>query len=568
MVLALIVVTSFWTIQIQRKESRAYTFQNQQLQTQLLAKNFEVEISKAQQIASWVFSLRTNENQLQKSIQDIFDQSKSSISNVKGVGIFLRASGKWYEYPLDQISSFVLNPSQYSENFIASNGKTSDHFLLFPSKSAVISVRVDLSQIQSQCSGLSVGAFNRNGAPIFGCDPKALQWRKTYPESMKTALSGSFQSGSFEKIENNQSGLWGYSDLSSWGKVISVTDSEVAYRPAYLLGLRIVLLGIMSLGVAMIVSIFVAQKVTRPITIVSEATEKIANGEFDTTIDVKTKDETKTLADSVQSMAQKIKRLIQSEIEKTKLDAQLEVAGTVQKTLIPEPFIELDSVKMTSLYRSADQCGGDWWGYIQGKERVAVLVGDVTGHGYPSALLVATTKGYLSMLQEQVDQKGEITMSASDMLRVLNRVVYDATRSELNMTAQCVLIDFYTGDFTVASAGHNAAYVMNSNSGKIESVNGGGPRLGEALQMQEDLTEGSGTLGKEGHKLILYTDGIQDLGPEEKQLGRKGFKKFLQSKLTKSGEEIIAGAELELIPLNEGRPLLDDITLIVIERKS
>jgi serine phosphatase RsbU (regulator of sigma subunit) len=573
LVSSLISLSAFWSLQILRKESKAYTFQNQQLQTRILAKNFELEVIKAQELAAHIFSTRTNRDALPAAVSDILQQTQRANAAVKGVGIYLKMeTGTWVESPPNAISATMMTKidliKNLTETFVLYDAaQTEDRFILFPSKTAIIAVRMSLDAIRGECQGLPVGIFNRDGHPILYCDSLVETWMKSSPLALKSALESNFQSGSFERLENDHSGLWGYADLSSWGKVISVIDTASAYRPAYLLGIRIVLLVLMSLGIAIVASILVARKVTDPIIEVSEATQKIANGDFDTHITVKSKDETRTLADSVNSMAQKIKQLIVSEIEKTKLDAQLEVAGAVQRTLIPDTKIEIDRFLITSFYRPADQCGGDWWGYIKGKNKLAILIGDVTGHGYPSALLVATTRGYTSMLQGLVDRQGEIEYSPTDMLKMLNRVVFEATRAELNMTAMCVLLELDTGQFTLASAGHNAAYLLKGESSEIKSLNADGARLGEGAEIGAELTEVSGVVATIGEKLILYTDGIQDLGSEEKPLGRKGFKKFLQEKLQGNGDTIVHAVEEELMPLNEGRPLLDDITFLVLEHK-
>jgi serine phosphatase RsbU (regulator of sigma subunit) len=573
LVASLISLSAFWSVQILRKESKAYTFQNQQLQTRILAKDFQLEVISAQELAAHIFALRTNREALPAAVNDQLLLTQRGNGAVKGVGIYVKnESGTWVESPQNSISAAFTGKAELIRNLtqtfvLYDPAQSEDRFILFPSETALIAVRLNLNSVQAECQGLPVGIFNRNGQNILFCDPAIATWMGQSPGALKNALDSHFQSGSFERTENNHSGLWGYADLDSWGKVVSVIDIASAYRSSYLLGIRVVLMVLMSLGVAIVASILVARKVTDPIIEVSEATQKIANGDFDTHIVVKTKDETHTLAESVNAMAQKIKHLIISEVEKTKLDAQLEVAGEVQRTLIPESKIEITPFVITSFYRPADQCGGDWWGYVRGKNKLAVLVGDVTGHGYPSALLVATTRGYISMLQDQVERVGEIDYSPTEMLKILNRVVFEATLGELNMTAMCVILEMDSGKFTLASAGHNAAYLLKATTSEIKSLNAEGARLGEANEIQANLTENSGVIAGHGEKLILYTDGIQDLGSEENPLGRKGFRKFLQEKMQAVGDDIVSAVESELVPLNEGRPLIDDITFLVLERK-
>ena len=66
--------------------------------------------------------------------------------------------------------------------------------------------------------------------------------------------------------------------------------------------------------------------------------------------------------------------------------------------------------------------------------------------------------------------------------------------------------------------------------------------------------------------MILYTDGLQELGSEEKPLDKKGVTRFFRTVTQNSPLDIIQQVHEKLIPLNEGVPLRDDITLVIVER--
>jgi serine phosphatase RsbU (regulator of sigma subunit) len=569
LVSTLIIANGGLSLQVLSTESRAYTLQGQQSQTQALAKVFEADFLKAREVAAKVFNLKVREEELKPALETILNEARDVNASIQSVGVFFKEGNqKWIEAGEASISkdfkkdpawilslngTYVLSDPAFGEDSVA----------LFPSKSALIAIRLGFKRVKTECSGSNVGVFNRNGDPILFCSDAAEKKMKETRETISEILASAFKSGTLEK----QGGLWGYSDLLDIGKVVAEVDRETAYRPAYVLGVKIVLLILMSVGIALAASIVVARKLAAPIIEVSGATAKIAQGEFDTTIHVDTQDETKVLADAVASMAQKIKKLIQSEIEKTKIEAQLEVAGAVQRIFIPEGVIRFGRFKVSSYYKPADQCGGDWWGYIRGTKKIAILVGDVTGHGYASAMLVAATRGCVSMLQDKVEKDGEILMGPREILRVFNRVVFEATRGEMNMTAVCIVLDFERGGYTYSSAGHNPSYYLDSTSGEARSMNASGSRLGDALVLEDELEEIEGMFQATGDKLVLFTDGIQDLGPPDQALGRKGFKKFLKEQVGNSGEATVEAVIRDLIPLNQGAPLLDDVTFLVVEQE-
>ena len=569
LVSSLILINGGLSLQVLSTESRAYTLQSQQTQTQSLARGFEFEFAKAQETASKVFNLKVREEELSVAIQKLLDDARESNNSMKSIGVFLKnGTPHWIESDGPSISKDFKKDLNWvnalTGTYILSDPSFGqDQLALFPSKNVVIGIRMSYQKLKTECAGTSAGIFNRNGDPILFCSDAVEKRMKSSGEAISDILGSTFKSGTLEKLE----GLWGYSDLLNIGKVVSVMDTKTAYRPAYVLGVKIVLLILMSIGIAVIASILVARKLSAPIIEVSDATLKIAQGDFDTLIHVNTQDETRLLADSVMSMAQKIKKLIQSEVEKTRIESQLEVAGAVQRIFIPENVINFGRYRISSFYKPADQCGGDWWGYIRGKDEIAILIGDVTGHGYASAMLVATTRGCLSMIQDQVDRAGEIHLSPGEILRLFNRVVFEATRGEMNMTASCIILNIQSGSYRYASAGHNPSYYLHAGTAEVNSMNVSGSRLGDLIDLLEPFDELSGAFEKSGDKIVLFTDGIQDLGVGDDALGRKGFKKFLQSHTSDRGESIVASVVRDLVPLNQGAPLQDDITFLVIEQE-
>ncbi len=268
-------------------------------------------------------------------------------------------------------------------------------------------------------------------------------------------------------------------------------------------------------------------------------------------------------------LARKEKSGLQTELEKTKLDTRLEVAAALRKTIFPPTIVDLGRYRITSFHRPAGNYGGDWWGYIAGKNSVALFIGDVTGHGFDSTLLAATTQGFLSMLQDQVNEsKGDILFSPSQAMTKLNHLVYKTARSELQMTALCLIIDFETGQFRFTNAAHQPVYRMKFSDEKLKMIQKPGLRLGEAPEFETPLKEIEGIFNFSQERILLHTDGIQDLGASENQLGRVGFKRFLQANLKCSGEQLVEKIENTLMPLNQGAALSDDVTIVVLELKS
>ena len=423
------------------------------------------------------------------------------------------------------------------------------------------------SKTIKDCQGQPIAIINAEGATLFSCDASIKERLRALGSTAINRIRNSkFSAGSFESGEPDRF-LFSYYQPNTYLSVIGVTPSDVAFRPAYFLGLRMTLLIVWGFGLAVLLSVFLARTITGPIETLTLATSRIALGDFDFPIQVRSKNEIRTLADSVVSMSQQIKKLIESEIEKTKLEAQLEVAGMIQRTLLPAPSLALPGFKIESFYQPADECGGDWWSVLELGETLMILIGDVTGHGYASALLVAATRGGVAQLEAELEKSGIEGLSPADILKTLNRIVFDSTQGQLAMTALCLMINRETGFYTIASAAHQPTYLVQTELKQVKTLPCPGSRLGETRNFEGTFKEISGTLALHD-KLILSTDGIQDLGKsDEDLLGKMGVLRFFKAIPEKTPEAIVDAVKTELIPLNAGKPFRDDITVVVLERR-
>ena len=115
-------------------------------------------------------------------------------------------------------------------------------------------------------------------------------------------------------------------------------------------------------------------------------------------------------------MSQKISELFEESVEKVLLEGELDIASTVQQTLIPPIFYEGDGLEVHSYYQAASRCGGDWWGIFRVRNRVCIAIGDATGHGLPSALITAGARSCLSMLHRMAERNPAFSYSPNEML--------------------------------------------------------------------------------------------------------------------------------------------------------
>jgi PAS domain S-box-containing protein len=177
-----------------------------------------------------------------------------------------------------------------------------------------------------------------------------------------------------------------------------------------------------------------------------------------------------------------------------------EVAETLQRSLLPESLPHIDGIHIEARYLPAEKgsaIGGDWYDALELEDgRVAVVVGDVVGHG----LRAATVMG---QLRNAFRAYALVESSPAAILVRLNRLLMTEGR-DLMATALALVLDRDTGHVRYSSAGHPPALVI-AGEGPHYLEGGRSVPLGTA----DPVAYGEGeTTIEPGSVLLLYTDGL------------------------------------------------------------
>src|SRR5688572_26299642 len=121
------------------------------------------------------------------------------------------------------------------------------------------------------------------------------------------------------------------------------------------------------------------------------------------------------------------------------MEKELEVARTIQETLVPpSDTVDRKFVKIAGYFQPASQCGGDWWTYHDLKDgKVLVVIGDVTGHGVPSAMITAAAKAACDVARAVNNED----VSSTQLLEIMNRAIFESAKRKFVMTCFASVID-------------------------------------------------------------------------------------------------------------------------------
>ena len=354
--------------------------------------------------------------------------------------------------------------------------------------------------------------------------------------------------------------------ISSKYELIFITEilrSEAYKVNDYLVG-KSKVFGLVLLSLSIFIALLFSRSLTSSLEKLYNLTLLISKGEFHQKAEINSKDEIGALGDSINFMSAEILKYMEEMKEKARLENEIETAKYVQSTYFPPEEVSLTNFSISSFYKPASECGGDWWGYVEDEERLTVLITDATGHGVPAALLTATAHCCL----ENLKQNGkDILSSPAKILEFMNTSI-QCLDGKMLMTAFCCTFDKKKKTVTFANASHNpplykSKEIDSSQKNNFKPLLGDvGPRLGHKEKghyVDEELCIDS------IDRVLFFTDGIlESKNNDGKEYGQRRFLKSLNSNLNKENTIFRKNITSEAFSFFGECQIDDDITLVSV----
>ena len=239
-------------------------------------------------------------------------------------------------------------------------------------------------------------------------------------------------------------------------------------------------------------------------------------------------------------------------------ESTLLLARSVQQRLFPSSAPTLPGFDIYGATLAADVTGGDYYDYIPlPGERLGILVADVSGHGFDSALLMAETRAVLRAT-------ALTTFEPSAILAVVNQVLHADTEPHRFATLLLVILHVPSGALAYSSAGHTVGHLLDRSG----VVKGRLAATGLPLGLFPDSQYETRSLGMDcGDTLVLLTDGVTDCGTPEEELF--GTERALDAIRSAAGERSSEGVDTlfrAVKAFEKGGRLRDDVTAVVVKR--
>ncbi len=247
--------------------------------------------------------------------------------------------------------------------------------------------------------------------------------------------------------------------------------------------------------------------------------------------------------------------------KKQEQELHLSLAREVQQRFYRQPSAPFPGFDIAGAASPADQTGGDYFDFLSMSDGcLGIAVGDVTGHGFGSALVMAETRAYLR----------SVAKTESDVGRVLT-LVNNALAADLDgarfVTLLLARIDPRKQSLTYASAGHVPGYLFD-RSGKVNSIleSTGCPLglfPGSAIPTSETISLAPGEM------LVMLTDGITEAkASDETEFGNDRVLDLIKTHRDRSASQIVESIYNGVKAHAGNEPQHDDITSVVCKMGS
>ena len=195
-------------------------------------------------------------------------------------------------------------------------------------------------------------------------------------------------------------------------------------------------------------------------------------------------------------------RLVQESLRQERVVRELELAHDLQLKLLPATAQFDGIVQLAARCAPAESVGGDFYQLFQlSEDRFGVMIGDVSGHGFSAALIMALTMSAAAIYAQEAAPPGQV------LQRIHQALIKELESTDMYVTLCYCVIDPVSQQLTYANAGHPHAFRV-ANDGSVKRLGATDPPLGMAQfeEYGEDIMA-----WRPGQDLLaLFTDGLSD----------------------------------------------------------
>lgn len=351
----------------------------------------------------------------------------------------------------------------------------------------------------------------------------------------------------FTLIANPPNNIFGYYFGASAGETFRILANII-------MGIAIALM--MMYGFAALFAVILIFSISRAVNRIQKGAHAVERGDFTYRIRMRRNNQLGAMAQSFDHMTESIASLLTTVAEKERLQSEIAIAAEIQRNLLPASGPAYSGVSFSAHFEPTASIGGDYYDVFRmGEARLAVAIGDVSGHGLSTGIVMAMVKAAMTtLIEEGADE--------TSLFRRLNQLVYRSTERRAFMTLAFTVFDLAHGTIRHTNAGHIYPYILRRGHELPIPIEGPSLPLGVRTELAVHTSE---TALHEGDTIVYLSDGIVEAQDETGEpLGFDQLEKLLTGRADARADDI-RNAILDTVARHSGsRPADDDRTVMVI----
>lgn len=299
----------------------------------------------------------------------------------------------------------------------------------------------------------------------------------------------------------------------------------------------------------------------KPLEFLSSTTQEVAKGNFDVPLPTfKHNDEVSQLRDSFGTMQQSLKAYLEeqkaSSAAKATIISELNVAHSIQMSMIPKTFPAFPNRKDLDLYASltpAKAVGGDLYDFFIHGEKLFFCIGDVSGKGIPASLVMAVSRTLFRNIAAHTDKPSHI-------VETMNVNISDGNEECMFVTLFVGVLDLSTGRLSYCNAGHDSPYLQKELL-PCDS------NLPVGIRAHYKFSNQEVTIAP-GMTIFMYTDGLTEaMNADQELFGEERIDDVIKT-FDGSPQELVNAMSDAVHQFVGDTEQSDDLTLFAIKYKA
>jgi len=247
--------------------------------------------------------------------------------------------------------------------------------------------------------------------------------------------------------------------------------------------------------------------------------------------------------------------------DRVRMARELEIAQQVQMKLLPKESPQIADFDIAGICIPAREVGGDYYDFIPiGKDKLGIVIGDVSGKGVPAAIYMTLTKGIFQSHAEE-------DISPKDVLVKVNSLMYRSIERGSFVSIFYAILDITNKKLIYVRAGHNPAIHLKRENSDFALLQSDGIAVGlEKGEIFLDVIREQELLLESGDLIVLYTDGFSEaMNQDRDEYGEDRLIQVVENNKGDTAKNIIDAICTDVNSFVADYAQHDDMTMVVLK---